>query len=121
MRQHPPGPELALEALVIDEAVDPLQHRLQVLGQIEIRILLSVGGKHFENDRKHCLVSLFVISQEGTGATSSPQRKQMLSRHNPNRIASKCIKCVPRLILISRFTGAPLNASKSQRASSSGI
>jgi len=53
MRQHPSGSELALEALIVDEAVDLFQDRLQVLGEAEIFVLLSLVGKHFKDHGKH--------------------------------------------------------------------
>src|SRR5215471_6438859 len=91
-----------------------------MLAQIEIGVLLFFGGQHFKDHGEHCLfLSSWFL--EGTGAISSAQRKPMLSRQSASRIASRCIKCVPRLILMSRLTGAQVKASNSQRASSSGI
>jgi hypothetical protein len=50
---------------------------------------------------------------QGTGATSSPVRKSMLSRQSARRMDSRCIKWVPRPILTSRLTGAAVKASNS--------
>ena len=49
VRQDPSWAARALEALIVDEPVHPLQDRLQVLRQIEIEVELFLPGMDFED------------------------------------------------------------------------
>ena len=93
----------ALEALVIDKALDRLELWLQELGEIEIVVELVRLRLHLENHRKHDALSLLfrppavpflldapfcpgaIAAQRagwgcGIGARSLPSKKPMLSR-----------------------------------------
>src|SRR3981081_1996987 len=75
MRQDPPWPTRAFEALVVDEPVDALQDRLQVFRKSEVKVELLFLGMDFEDHREHldhpdCL--RFV--PEGGGITSFRDR-----------------------------------------------
>ena len=63
MRQNPPGPELAFEAFVIDEAVDGLENRLQLFGEFQILVLFSLIRTYFKNHREHRLLLFSWIRQ----------------------------------------------------------
>ena len=53
MRQDPPRPTRAFEALVVDEPVDALQDRLQVFRKSEVKLELLFLGMDFEDHREH--------------------------------------------------------------------
>jgi len=55
MGQHPARPKLALKALVVDEAVDFLQARLQMLGELEIVLFAAFVRMNFKDHREHRL------------------------------------------------------------------
>src|SRR6266550_1995802 len=118
MRQHPSGLEPAFKALVVDEPVDLFQNRLQLFGQLQIVAFAALVRMNFKDHGKH---RLFLSVQAGTTAVSLPCKKWTLSRQSAGRIASRCIKWVPRPILMSHFTGDWVNALKSQCASLSSI
>src|SRR3982074_368966 len=53
MRQDPPWPTRAFEALVVDEPVDAFQDRLQVFRKSEVKVELLFLGMDFEDHREH--------------------------------------------------------------------
>src|SRR6266700_4643133 len=55
MRQHPARPELAFKALVVDEAVDFFQNRLQMLGELQVVVFSAFVRKDFKDHGKHRL------------------------------------------------------------------
>ena len=60
MRQYPSRPELAFEALVVDEAIDCFEDGLQVFCEFQILVLLALSGEHFKDHGKH--VCSFAVS-----------------------------------------------------------
>src|SRR5712671_4938959 len=53
MRQDPPRPTRAFEALVVDEPVDSLQDRLQVFRKSEVKVELLFLGMDLKDHREH--------------------------------------------------------------------
>src|ERR1700738_2739071 len=102
MRQHPSRSELALKALVVDEPVDFFQDRLQMSGELQVFVFAALVRTNFKDHGKHALLLCGGSGGDWRGIAGA--QEMMLSRHSAGRIVSRCIKWMPRVILISRLT-----------------